>query len=99
MYQVHTGAYVSLLALGKTDYTACPPGKTTTYTLHVVPIITNTHDRRKSNGKKKQRKQKKIKNKKTRKRINEKGKERKERQERQGIQKTTREEEEAKKGK
>ena len=61
MYQVHTGAYVSLLALGKTDYTACPPGKTTTYTLHVVPIITNTHDRRKSIGKKKQRKQKKIK--------------------------------------
>ena len=25
MCQVHAGAYVSLLALGKTDYTACHP--------------------------------------------------------------------------
>ena len=31
MCQVHTGAYVSLLAPGKTDYTACHPRKTTTY--------------------------------------------------------------------
>ena len=30
MCQVHTGAYVSLLAPGKTDYTACHPRKTTT---------------------------------------------------------------------
>ena len=56
MCQVHTGAYVSLLAPGKTDYTACHPRKTTrtTYILHVVPITTHTHDRRKSIGKKKQ---------------------------------------------
>ena len=47
MCQVHTGAYVSLLAPGKTDYTACHPKKTTTYTLHVIPITTHTHDRRK----------------------------------------------------
>ena len=31
MCQVHTGAYVSLLAPGKPDYTACYPRKTTTY--------------------------------------------------------------------
>ena len=42
MCQVHTGAYVSLLARGKTDYTGCHPRKTTTYILHVliVPITT-----------------------------------------------------------
>ena len=50
--QVHTGAYVALLAPGKTDYTACHPRKTTTYILHVVSITRHTHDRRKSNGKK-----------------------------------------------
>ena len=76
MCQVHTGAYVSLLASRKTDYTACHSRKTTTYILHVVPITTHTHDRRKSIGKKKQRKEKKIKESKerTRKRKNEKGK-------------------------
>ena len=52
MCQVHTDAYVSLLALGQTDYTACHPRKTTTYILHVVPITTHTHDRRKSIGRK-----------------------------------------------
>ena len=78
MCQVHTGAYVSQLAPGKTDYyTACHPRKTTTYILHVVSITTHTHDRRKSVGKKKQRKEKKIKERKekTRKRKNEKEKE------------------------
>ena len=55
------GAYVSFLAPGKTDYTACHPRRTTTYILHVVSITTHTHDRRKSTGKKKQRKEKKIK--------------------------------------
>ena len=55
MCQIHTGAYVSLLAPGKTDYNACHPRKTTTYILHVVPITTHTHDRRSSIGKKKQR--------------------------------------------
>ena len=55
MCQVNTGAYVSLLAPGKTDYTACHPRKTTTYILHVVSITAHTHDRRKSIGKKKQR--------------------------------------------
>ena len=78
MCQVHTDAYVSLLAPEKTDYTGCHPRKTTTYILHVVPITTHTHDRRKSIGKKKQRKENKIKEteEKTRKRHNEKGKER-----------------------
>ena len=51
MCQVYTGAHVSLLAPGKTDYTACHPRKTTTYILHVVSITTHTHDRRKSIGK------------------------------------------------
>ena len=75
MCQVHTGAYVSLLALGKTDYTACHPRKTTTYILHVVPITTHTHDRRKSIEKKKQREENKIKERKDKKAKNEKGKE------------------------
>ena len=57
MCKVHTGAYVSLLAPGEIDYTACHPRKTTTYILHVVPITTHTHDRRKSIGEKKQRKE------------------------------------------
>ena len=36
MCQVHTGAYVSLLAPGKTDYTACHPGKTTRYQVYIT---------------------------------------------------------------
>ena len=80
MCLVHTGAYVSLLAPGKIDYTACHPRKTTAYILRVVPITTHTHDRRKSIGKKKQVKEKKIKERKekTRRRKNENGKEKKE---------------------
>ena len=58
MCQAHTGAYVSLLAPGKTDYTACHPRKTTTYILHVVSITTHTHDRRKSIGKKRNKEKK-----------------------------------------
>ena len=58
MCQIHTGACVSLLAPGKTDYTACHPRKTTTYILHVVFITTHTHDRRKSIGKKEKKKKK-----------------------------------------
>ena len=67
MCQVHTGPYVSLLALGKTNYTACHPRKTFTYILHVVPITTHTYARQtqvnwtkrnKSIGKKKRRKEK-----------------------------------------
>ena len=71
---------VSLLAPGKTDYTACHPRNTTAYILHVVPITTHTHDRRKSIGKKKQRKRKedKKKEREDKKAKNEKGKERKE---------------------
>ena len=98
MCQVHTGAYVSLLAPGETDYTAGHPRKTTTYILHVVPITTHTHDRRKSIGKKKQGKEKKmIKERKERqgsgKTIKErKGKKRQEKQEK------TRQEKEARKG-
>ena len=68
MCQIHTGAYVSLLAPGKTDYTACHPRKTNTYILHIVPITTHTHDRRKSIGKKE-----------TKKRTEDEGKERKDR--------------------
>ena len=87
MCQVHTGAYVSLLAPGITDYTACHPRKTTTCTLHVVPITTHTHDRRKLIGKKrkeekKEDKGKERKGKKSKKRKKE-GKEKK-RQEKQG---------------
>ena len=44
------GAYVSLLAPGKTDYTDCHPRLPRI--LHVVPITAHTHDRRKSTGKK-----------------------------------------------
>ena len=58
MCQVYTGAYVSLLAPGKTNYTACHPRKTTTHILHVVSITTHTHNRRKSMVKKKQTKRK-----------------------------------------
>ena len=74
MCQVHTDAYVSVLAPGKTDYyTACHSRKTTTYVLHVVPVTTHTHDRRKSIAKTKQRKEDKGKERKekTRKRKNE----------------------------
>ena len=78
MCQVHTGAYVSLVAPGKTDYnTACHPRRIprTRYILHVVPITTHTHARRKSIGKKKQRKYKKITKRKAKKRKeSEKGK-------------------------
>ena len=46
MCQVHTTAFVALLAPKKTYYTACHPGEnTTTYVLHVVPITTHTHVR------------------------------------------------------
>ena len=86
MCQVHTGAYVSLLEPGKTDYTACHPGKTTTHILHVVPIPTHTHVRGKSNGKKKLRKYKR-KERKKRKEIKRKrkrkGKKRKDKQKKQ----------------
>ena len=79
MCQVHTGAYVSLLAPGKTDYTACHPRKTATYILHVVSITTHMHDRRKSIEEKKQRKEKKIKERRENKtKRNNKKKERKE---------------------
>ena len=76
MCQVHTGAYVSFLAPGKTDYTAGHPRKTTTYILHVVPITTHTHDRqvnwkketkKRKKGKGKERRDKKVKKQKERK--------------------------------
>ena len=51
MCQVDTGAYGSLLAPGRTDFTVCHPRTTSTYILHVVPITTHTHDGRKSIGK------------------------------------------------
>ena len=64
MCHVYIGAYVSQLAPGTTDYTACHRRKTTsTHILHVVPITTHTHDRRKSIGKKETRKRKEEKGK------------------------------------
>ena len=80
MCQVHTGAYVSLLAPGKTDYIPLATQEPT-YILHVVPITIRIRTTDASQlEKKKQRKAKKIKERKekTRKRKNEKGKERKE---------------------
>ena len=68
MCQVHTGAYVSLLTPGKTDYAACHPRKTTAYIIHVVSITTHTHDRRKSIGENKQKIERKIKKRKGKKR-------------------------------
>ena len=68
MCQVYTGAYLSLLAPEKADYTACHPRKITTYILHVVSITTHTHDRRKSIGKKEQRTNKKRKERKEKRR-------------------------------
>ena len=53
MCQVHTATSVALLAPEKTDYTTCHPENINTYILHVVPITTYTHVRRKSIGKKK----------------------------------------------
>ena len=50
----------------KTNYTACHPRKTTTYILHVIPITTHTHDRRKSLEKKETKKRKEYKGKKIR---------------------------------
>ena len=102
MCQVHTGAYVSLLAPGKTDYTACHPRKTTTYMSHAVSITTHTHDRPKSIGKKKQitnkkRKEKKEKRRKKKKRRKTK-KERREKK-KQVKQEKAKQEEEARKGK
>ena len=81
MCQVHTGAYVSLLTPGKTDYTACHPRKTTTYILHVVSITTHTHDRRKSIGENKQIKERETKDRKEKRRQRNKNKTKKERKE------------------
>ena len=95
MCQVHTGAYVSLLAPGKTDYTACHPRKTTTYILHVVSITTHTHDRRKSTGKQEITNIEKMKEIKRRESGKRKGKQRKEKTKNA---RKTRQEEEARKG-
>ena len=98
--QVYTGAYVSLLAPGKTDYTACHPRKTTTYILHVVYITTHTHDRRKSIGKKNQRREDQRKGKKRKeKKAKKKTKKARKEEKRQEKQEKTRQEEEARKGK
>ena len=78
MCQVHTGAYVSLLAAGKTDFTACRPRKTTTYILHVVPYHYANARQTQVTWKKKQRKEKKGKERKDKKAKNEKRKEIKE---------------------
>ena len=84
MCQVHTGAYVSLLATGKTGYTACHPRQTTTYVLHVVlPLRIRTTDAsqlRKQTKKRKGNKGKERREKKAKKKTkqDEKGKQREE---------------------
>ena len=90
---VRTGAYVSLPAHEKTDYTACYPGKNTTYILHVVPITTHTHVRTKSIGKKKQRKEKNEEKGKERDGKERKGKERKKKERKRKRKAKTRQEE------
>ena len=52
MCQVHTGAYVSQLESGKTDYTACHPTTTTTRSymrpwgwVHFFCMFNREHDR------------------------------------------------------
>ena len=89
MCQAHNGAYVSLLAPGKTDYTGYHPRKTITNVLHVVPITTHTHDSRKSIGKKetKKRKEKKEKKSQESEKRKRKGKERKDKKRKQGKEK------------
>ena len=80
MCQVHTGAYVSLLATGKTGYTACHPRQTTTYVLHVVlPLRIRTTDAsqvRKQTKKRKGNKGKERREKKAKKKTKEERKER-----------------------
>ena len=81
MCQVHTGAYVSLLAPGKTDYTRLPPGKD-----YHVYIARSTHhyayarqtqvDRKKKTNIRKEGKEKERKEQKAKKRKKE-GKKRK----------------------
>ena len=67
MCQVQIGGYVSLLAPGKTDCTACHPKRLQRIYLQIVYFTTHTHDRRKSIRKMKHRKEKKIKGRKERK--------------------------------
>ena len=68
MCQVHTGAYVSLLAPGKTDYTACHPRKTTTYNI-TRSIYHYTYARQTQvNWKKETKKEKEIKERKEKRR-------------------------------
>ena len=96
MCQVHTGAYVLLLAPINTDYTACYPKKDYYVLLHVAPIPTHTHERHKSIGKKKQREENKTKERRDKEAKNEKGKERKEKAKKNNKRKDKKEE--AKKG-
>ena len=93
---MHTSHYTRL---EETDYTACHPRKTTTYILHVVPITTHTHDRRKSIGKKEQRKEKKIKERKEKTRKRKTKKERKEDKRQEKQETPRRQEEDARRGK
>ena len=97
------GAYVSLLVPGKTDYTACHPRKTTTYILHVVSIITHTHDRRQSNFSWEKRNKEQIRRERKGKKREEsekrKRKRKRKKKKRQEKQEKARQEEEARKGK
>ena len=80
MCQVHTGAYVSLLAPAKPTIPLATQERLprTWYILHVVSITTHSHDRRNSIGKKKKRREKKIKERKEKKARKKTKKERKE---------------------
>ena len=62
MCQVHTGAFVSLLAPGKTDYTACHPRKTTTYSnlsLRIRTTDASQLEKKNKENKRRNRKEKK----------------------------------------
>ena len=94
MCQVHTGAHVSILAPGKTDYTACHQRKKgSTYILHVVPITTQVTTNMSQLEKKETKKRKEDAGK--RKKIQEERKNEKEQERKE----KTRQEEEARKGK
>ena len=83
MRQVHTGAYVSLLAPGKTDYTACHPRNTTGYHVYIArstyhhAYARQTQVNWKKETKKRKEDTRKERKEKTRKQKNEKGKKRK----------------------
>ena len=86
MCQVHTGAYgLTTRAPGKKYYTACHPGKTITYILHVRSTYHYAYARQTQVNWKKKNKEKKRRERKGKKRKeSEKGKERKDKKSKKG---------------